>query len=192
MNKRLVTVSEYATLKGISKQRVYQLIKGKLKGLVQEVDGVIMLEIEPDIDQPIKGSCSTPCSSPCSSPCSTSDNPKGQEPEPEPEQNQNSIISVLESHIRTLEKQLDIKDEQIKNLTEALLVAQKTTEQAQYLHCVNIAPGIPEETHTIVTDSVDGVTSGGASGVASEPGQQKKDGVITVLSSFFKKKLRKN
>ena len=44
------------------------------------------------------------------------------------------VVSVLQATIDTLQEQLEVKDQQIEKLTEALLAAQKTAAAAQALH----------------------------------------------------------
>ena len=52
-----------------------------------------------------------------------------------PEQSQEAgVVAVLQATIDTLQGQLEVKDQQIEKLTEALLAAQKTAAAAQALH----------------------------------------------------------
>ena len=159
MDQEYITVAEFAEKTNISKQRVYQLLKKKLKPYLNIIDNKKMINISALNEITIQGGCSTPCSRPlkgvesaeklnikpfndadnqeeslniqggCSTPCSTPLNEL---------ELLKSTIDMLQSTVDMLKNQLDVKDNTIHELTEALKAEQQQTSQAQLLHCGSI------------------------------------------------------
>ena len=116
------TIRQIADEIGVSKQAVFKKIKREplstsLQGLTATVDGRLMVEV--DGEKLIKQAFSEIAPS-------TKNAEKTAEVD--------GVISVLQATIDTLQEQLEVKDQQIEKLTEALLAAQKTAAAAQALH----------------------------------------------------------
>lgn len=55
-----------------------------------------------------------------------------------------NIIELLQQNIDILQSQLEIKDQQIAQLSEALLIAQKTASAEQFLHAGTLQKQLQE------------------------------------------------
>lgn len=99
MNNNYITVSEFATKAGISKQRVYQLLNKSLKEFVQEIDGKKVIDIKGlELFE-------------------NNENHSRLEQAFEQDLNK-TLIDTLNTTIELLNKQLAEKDKQITALTE--------------------------------------------------------------------------
>ena len=130
------TVRQIADELGVSKQAVFKKMKREplstsLQGLVSTINGRLM--VSTDGENLIKSAFLT-------SKLSTDHRPiNGLADAPSNEVN--GLISVLQTTIDTLQRQLEVKDRQIEQqaqtitrLTDALVVAQQTAAAAQTLH----------------------------------------------------------
>ena len=114
MNNNYITVSEFATKAGISKQRVYQLLNKSLKEFVQEVDGKKVIDIKGlELFE-------------------NNENHSRLEQAFEQDLNK-TLIDTLNTTIELLNKQLAEKDKQIIELTETIKI------QAQSINAANHA-----------------------------------------------------
>lgn len=113
MNNNYITVSEFATKAGISKQRVYQLLNKSLKEFVQEVDGKKVIDIKglelfennenhSRVEQTFKQYLNK------------------------------SLIDTLQTTIVVLQKQLEEKDRQIAELTEIVKTQSQSINAANH------------------------------------------------------------
>lgn len=113
MNNNYITVSEFATKAGISKQRVYQLLNKSLKEFVQEVDGKKVIDIKglelfennenhSRVEQAFKQDLNK------------------------------SLIDTLQTTIAVLQKQLEEKDRQIAELTEIVKTQSQSINAANH------------------------------------------------------------
>ena len=113
MNNNYITVSEFATKAGISKQRVYQLLNKSLKEFVQEVDGKKVIDIKglelfennenhSRVEQTFKQYLNK------------------------------SLIDTLQTTIAVLQKQLEEKDRQIAELTEIVKTQSQSINAANH------------------------------------------------------------
>lgn len=117
-NNQYISVAEFSKRANISKQRVYQLLNKTLKEFVKEVDGVKMLDIRALERYESKENIST------------------LEQENNQDLNKTLIdtIELLQEQLKTLNKQLGEKDNQINNLLNQLAEQTKLVSQAQSLH----------------------------------------------------------
>ena len=113
MNNNYITVSEFATKAGISKQRVYQLLNKSLKEFVQEVDGKKVIDIKGlELFE---------------------NNENHSRVEQAFEQDLNkSLIDTLQTTIAVLQKQLEEKDRQIAELTEIVKTQSQSINAANH------------------------------------------------------------
>lgn len=131
------TIKQIADEIGVSKQTVYKRYKGKLHTVcapyAHTVQGVLYLSeqaetlIKQDFlkaDRSNGAHTERPIGA-------VSERPIGAVSE---QLKEADVVSVLQATIDTLQEQLEVKDQQIEKLTEALLAAQKTAAAAQALH----------------------------------------------------------
>lgn len=128
-----ISIADFAETQGISKQRVYQLLNTKFKGVVQEFQGRKMLKISALQEMGFKGLETN-----------FKEFVQGVEQDFQGGENDlkkdehNKTLDLLQQTIEMLQKQLDEKDKQINELTEALKNEQIQTSQAQALHSGSI------------------------------------------------------
>lgn len=129
VRKGMKTIRQIADEIGVSKQAVYKRYKGKLHTVcapyAHTVQGVLYLseQAETLIKQDfLKADRSNGAHT---------ERPIGAVSE---QLKEADVVSVLQATIDTLQEQLEVKDQQIEKLTEALLAAQKTAAAAQALH----------------------------------------------------------
>ena len=123
------TIRQIADEIGVSKQAVYKRYKGKLHTVcapyAHTVQGVLYLseQAETLIKQDfLQNDCSNGAHT---------ESPIGAVSE---QLKEADVVSVLQATIDTLQEQLEVKDQQIEKLTEALLAAQMTAAAAQAHH----------------------------------------------------------
>ena len=127
------TIRQIADEIGVSKQAVYKRYKGKLYTVcapyAHTEQGVLYLseQAETLIKQDfLRDGCPNG---------SHTDTHTERSIGAVPEQSQEAgVVAILQATIDTLQEQLEVKDQQIEKLTEALLAAQKTAAAAQALH----------------------------------------------------------
>lgn len=121
MNKEFLTVAEYAEIKGISKQRVYQLLNKGLKPFVQVVEGRKVIDIRALSAEELK-----PIE-------------QGVDPHLNKGLNTNNQeLEVLQQALEILKGQLEVKDQQIaelqrENATKDRHIQEQATELARLL-----------------------------------------------------------
>lgn len=111
MDKRYMTVAEYAAAAGITPQAVYKQLNNKLKAFTTIIDGKKAIDraILKQEEQPIQSTVS---------------------------QNLNNVSKLVETLSRTIEllnNQLIQKDEQINQLNQRLEQALNNTSQSHYI-----------------------------------------------------------
>ena len=127
------TIRQIADEIGVSKQAVYKRYKGKLYTVcapyAHTVQGVLYLSEQAEMlikQDFLKADRSNGAHT---------ERPIGAVSE---QLKEADVVSVLQATIDTLQEQLEVKDQQIEKLTEALLAAQKTAAAAQALHAGTI------------------------------------------------------
>jgi len=110
MDKKLITVTEYAKLKGVSQQAIYKQIKtGRLKEWVETVDGKTMINSAVFSDE-------------------------GKQKLMNKDDNLAKLIETLTAQLETKDKQIDELNQRLKDVTEVLVSTQRSLQASQALH----------------------------------------------------------
>lgn len=129
-NQELLSVAEYAKIKGVSVQAVYKQLNNSLKPYVVEVDGKKKIKstvFESEVEKVDK-----PLNQPLNQPSTESLN--------------HNLIETLNKTIELLQSQLQTKDEQIKALNDRLEQALTNNAQSNYLTATALTEGLPTAT----------------------------------------------
>lgn len=124
-NAELITVAEYAKIKGVTVQSVYKQLNNRLKPFLKVVDGKKYL-LSTAVGETIKSN-STEVEQPFNNHSTEVLN--------------QSLIEMLQKNNEVLQRQLEIKDEQIKQLNERLEQALQTVSQSHYIAASAITEG---------------------------------------------------
>lgn len=123
-----LSIKDFAKLVNVSTQAIYQRIDKDLKPFVKLVKGKKTISEEALELFPNKISNQVDCKP-------TLDNYQA---EPSSSDTLNGLIASLQKQLEIKDKQIAEKDEQLKNLTSALLNEQKSAQQAHALHAGTI------------------------------------------------------
>ncbi len=129
--KAYLTVAEYAQVKGISKQRVYQLLNKGLKPFVQEVEGRKVIDIRALSADELKGVVQG-----VQEDLNKFEQGVEQEDKPPISTETDILRQIVEDYkeqLRAKDRQIEAKDRQIDDLTRLLGQAQELNRNNQLL-----------------------------------------------------------